>query len=216
MINDVVDYVLTLVTDRDLMSTNTLEEAVEQGILGGCTMIQLREKAVSSQEFYRLAQAVREVTKRYSIPLIINDRADIALAVGAEGVHIGQDDLPVSVVRGLIGGDKLLGVSVTTAEQAVTAEAEGADYLGVGAMFATGTKTDAGRVTMVELERIREAVKIPIVVIGGISRKTAKLFQGSGIDGFAVVSDILMHKDIEGAARKLAGIFHEGIKSGDK
>lgn len=202
-----VDYALTLVTDRTLMSTNTLEEAVEQGILGGCTMIQLREKTVSSQEFYRQAKAVREVTKRYSIPLIINDRTDIALAINAEGVHIGQDDLPVPVVRGLIGRNKLLGASVTTEAQAVRAEAEGADYLGVGAMFATGTKTDANLVTMEELDRIREAVTIPIVVIGGISRKTAKLFQGSGISGFAVVSDILMQKDIEGAARELAGIF---------
>lgn len=211
-----VDYALTLVTDRTLMSTNTLEEAVEQGILGGCTMIQLREKTVSSQEFYRQAKAVREVTKRYSIPLIINDRTDIALAVNAEGVHIGQDDIPVPVVRGLLGRNKLLGVSVTTEAQAVRAEAEGADYLGVGAMFATGTKTDARLVSMEELERIREAVTIPIVVIGGISRKTAKLFRDSGIDGFAVVSDILMQTDIEGAARELIALFHRGIKSGNK
>jgi thiamine-phosphate pyrophosphorylase len=211
-----VDYSLALVTDRTLMSTNTLEEAVEQGILGGCTMIQLREKAVSSQEFYRLAQAVREITKRHAVPLIINDRTDIAMAVNAEGVHIGQDDLPVPVVRGLIGRNKLLGVSVTTEAQAVRAEAEGADYLGVGAMFATGTKTDADLVPMEELDRIREAVTIPVVVIGGISRKTAKLFAGSGIAGFAVVSDILMQKDIEGAARELAGLFHAEIKSAPK
>lgn len=214
--NYVVDYSLYLVTDRALMSTKTLQGAVEQGILGGCTMIQLREKAVSSQEFYRLAQAVRKVTIRHAVPLIINDRTDIALAINAEGVHIGQDDLPVPVVRGLIGGDKVLGVSVTTAEQAGRAEAEGADYLGVGAMFATGTKTDADLVTMEELYRIREAVKIPIVVIGGISRKTGKLFKGSGIDGFAVVSDILMQKDIEGAARELIDLFNGVIKSNGK
>jgi len=204
-----VDYSLYLVTDRAFMSTNTLEEAVEQGILGGCTMIQLREKAVSSQEFYRLAQAVREITIRHAVPLIINDRTDIAMAIDAEGVHIGQSDLPVSVARSLIGRDKLLGVSVATETQAVRAEAEGADYLGVGAMFATGTKTEADLVTMEELYRIREAVDLPIVVIGGINRKTAKLFKGSGIDGFAVVSDILMQKDIAGAARELAGLFRE-------
>ncbi len=202
------DFSLYLVTDRALMSTATLEEAVEQAILGGCSMVQLREKAGSTLDFYSTALSVKQITKKYHIPLIINDRLDIALAAGAEGIHIGQNDLPVSVVRKLIG-DKLLGVSAATLEQAVTAEAEGADYLGVGAMFATGTKTDACLVSMEELARIRQAVDIPIVVIGGINRQTAKHFAGSGIDGLAVVSGVIAQEGITSAARGLKAIFDQ-------
>jgi len=208
-----IDYSLYLVTDRTLMSTDTLEEAVEQAVLGGCSLVQLREKTSSSLEFYGLARSVMRITEKYGVPLIINDRLDIALAVEAEGVHIGQDDMPAAVVRRLIGRDKLLGVSVSTREQAVRAAAEGADYLGVGAMFATGTKTDAELVSMKELLRIREAVDLPVVVIGGINPDTAKSFAGSGIDGIAVVSAILSGADIKEAARELSLIFKEVSKS---
>ncbi len=204
-----LDYSLYLVTDRTLMSTQTLEEAVEQAILGGCTMVQLREKAVSSLAFYRSACSVKRLTEQYGVPLIINDRFDIAMAAEADGVHLGQDDLPAAAVRRLIGRNKILGVSVSTVKQAERAAAEGADYLGVGAMFATGTKSDAGIVSMEELFRIRKAVNLPIVVIGGINRNTAKCFAGSGINGFAVVSGILSGKDIAEAARELSGIFGE-------
>ena len=212
---DKVDYSLYLVTDRTLMSTKTLEEAVEKAILGGCTIIQLREKAVSSQEFYKLALSMREVTKKHQIPLIINDRVDIALAVDADGIHIGQSDLPASIVRRLIGKDKLLGVSVSTAEEGRQAVSEGADYLGVGAMFTTCTKADAQIVTMEELDRIRKAVQIPIVVIGGINRQTAGRFKGCGINGLAVVSDIIAQEDIEAAAKdlKLASLLNTAYSS---
>lgn len=198
-----IDYSLYLVTDRGLMSTPTLEEAVEQAITGGATLVQLREKAVSSLEFYRTAVKVKRITEKHRVPLIINDRVDIALAVDAAGVHIGQSDLPARQVRSILGKDKILGVSASTREEAVRAQEDGADYLGVGAMFATGTKTDAKPVSMEELKRIRKAVSLPIVVIGGINRKTVPLFDGMGIDGIAVVSALISAKEIAGEAKEL-------------
>ncbi len=202
-----IDYTLYLCTDRDLMSTDTIEESVEQAVKGGCTVVQLREKNCSSKEFYELAVRVKEITDRYHVPLIINDRVDIALAVDAAGVHIGQSDLPASVVRNIIGKDKILGVSVARQEEALKAVEDGADYLGVGAMFATNTKTDARPVTMEELKGIRAAVSIPIVVIGGINMNTLERFKGTGIDGLAVVSAIIAEKDIEAAARNMYQAF---------
>lgn len=202
-----IDYTLYLCTDRDLMSTDTIEESVEQAVKGGCTVVQLREKHCSSKEFYELAVRVKEITDRYHVPLIINDRVDIALAVDAAGVHIGQSDLPASVVRNIIGKDKILGVSAARREEALKAVEDGADYLGVGAMFATNTKTDARPVTMEELKGIRAAVSIPIVVIGGINMNTLERFKGTGIDGLAVVSAIIAEKDIEAAARNMYQAF---------
>ena len=202
-----IDYTLYLCTDRDLMSTDTIEESVEQAVKGGCTVVQLREKNCSSKEFYELAVRAKEITDRYHVPLIINDRVDIALAVDAAGVHIGQSDLPASVVRNIIGKDKILGVSAARREEALKAVEDGADYLGVGAMFATNTKTDARPVTMEELKGIRAAVSIPIVVIGGINMNTLERFKGTGIDGLAVVSAIIAEKDIEAAARNMYQAF---------
>ena len=202
-----IDYSLYLVTDRGLMTTPTLEEAVEQAIDGGCTLVQLREKNASSREFYRSAVSVKKVTDRRGVPLIINDRLDIALASGAAGVHLGQSDLPAAAARRILGPDKIIGVSASTPAQAEAAQAAGADYLGVGAMFPTGTKTDADIVSMEELKKIRAAVSIPIVAIGGINLRTAPLFRGMGIDGFAVVSAILARKDIRAAARGLRNIL---------
>lgn len=202
-----IDYTLYLVTDRSLMSTDTLEEAVEQAIAGGCTMIQLREKEESSRGFYRAALRIKAITDRYHVPLMINDRADIALAIDAYGVHVGQSDLPARVVRKMIGRGKLLGVSVSTMDEAVRAMEDGADYIGVGAMYPTSTKTDAVIVSMDELKRIRKAVPIPIVAIGGINQRTVPDFWGTGIDGLAVVSAVIAQKDIAGAARELIRIF---------
>lgn len=203
------DLSLYLVTDRDLMSTTTLEQAVEQAIEGGVTLVQLREKDASSLDFYHTALGVKRLTDAKGIPLIINDRVDIALAVNAAGVHVGQEDLPAKTVRAILGEEKLLGVSVSTVEEALQAERDGADYLGVGAMFATGTKTDAQLVSMEELRKIRSAVSIPIVVIGGINAKTIPLFRGSGIDGVAVVSAIVAAKDIAAAARSLKDLLEQ-------
>ena len=202
-----IDYSLYLCTDRDLMSTNTIEESVEQAILGGCTIIQLREKNCSSLEFYETAVNVKKITNRYNIPLIINDRVDIALAVHADGVHVGQSDLPCSVVRKIIREDKIIGVSASTLDKAVKAEKSGADYLGVGAIYSTNTKTNADITTIEELKKIRKAVKIPIVVIGGINKNTLKNFKDCGINGLAVVSAIISQKDIKSAAQELLQMF---------
>ena len=201
------DYTLYLVTDRQLMSCDSLTEAVEQAILGGCTMIQLREKELSSLEFYNQAVAVKQVTDKYHIPLIINDRIDIAMAVQATGVHIGQHDLPAAAVRKVIGENMLLGVSASSIAEAIQAQQDGADYLGVGAMFPTGTKTDADSVSMEELQRIRTAVSLPIVVIGGINKGNAGRFKPMGIDGLAVVSAIIAQSDIKAAAAELKDLF---------
>lgn len=201
------DYTLYLVTDRQLMSCDSLTEAVEQAILGGCTMIQLREKELPSLEFYNQAVAVKQVTERYHIPLIINDRIDIAMAVQATGVHIGQHDLPAAAVRKVIGENMLLGVSASSIAEAIQAQQDGADYLGVGTMFPTGTKTDADSVSMEELQKIRAAVSLPIVVIGGINKGNAGRFKPMGIDGLAVVSAIIAQSDIKAAAAELKDLF---------
>jgi len=202
-----IDYTLYLVTDRELMTAGSIEECVEQAISGGCTVVQLREKTADSREFYETAMQVRKITANCGIPLIINDRADIALAVDADGVHIGQKDLPFDVVRRIMGKDKIVGVSVSNLPEALAAATMGADYLGVGAMFATGTKTDAALTGMDELRRIRAEIKLPIVVIGGINKDTVPLFAGTGIDGIAVVSAIVSQKDAGAAARELKALF---------
>ena len=201
------EYSLYLVTDRMLMSTKTLGEAVEQAIAGGCTLVQLREKEISSLDFYVLASEMKKITDIYGIPLIINDRIDIAMAVGAAGVHTGQKDIPADIVRKVMGKDMLLGVSAASVAEAVNAAKAGADYLGVGAMFPTGTKPDAGFVSMEELGKIRRAVDIPIVVIGGINKENATLFQPMGIDGLAVASAVIAQPDIKKSAADLTALF---------
>lgn len=202
-----VVYTLCLVTNRSVMSSATIEEAVEQAIIGGCTLVQLREKTVSSRMFYDIAVRVKKITEQYDIPLIINDRVDIALAVGAQGVHIGQNDLPASQVRKIIGENRILGVSASNLQEAIVACDMGADYLGVGAMYTTDTKTDANFTAMDELLRIRRNVNIPIMVIGGINKETVPNFIHTGIDGLAVVSGIIAQEDIAGAARELKETF---------
>ena len=201
------DYSLYLVTDRMRMSTRTLGEAVEQAVIGGCTLVQLREKEIPALDFYMLALEIKKITDRYGISLIINDRIDIAMAAGAAGVHIGQQDIPADIARKVIGRDMLLGVSVGSVAEAIDAVKAGADYLGVGAMFPTGTKPDAGFVSMEELGRIRKAVDIPIVVIGGISRENAMLFRPMGVDGLAVVSAVIAQPDIKASAADLKSLF---------
>lgn len=204
-----IDYSLYLCTDRRLMTSPTIEASAESALRGGTTVIQLREKDCSSREFYELGLRVKKITDAYHAPLIINDRVDIALAVGAAGVHVGQGDLPCKVVREIVGPDMIVGVSAATLEEAVRAEEDGADYLGVGAMYATATKTDTRPVSMEELLKIRAAVKIPIVVIGGINQQTLGNFKGTGVDGLAVVSAIVAQPDPEAAARELLRMWKE-------
>ncbi|WP_294156138.1 thiamine phosphate synthase [uncultured Clostridium sp.] len=202
-----IDYSVYLVTDRDLMSTDTIEEAVEQAIKGGCTLIQLREKECSSLDFYNTAVNVKKITDKYNVPLLINDRLDIVQAVDAAGVHVGQSDIPCSVVRKILGDDKIIGVSAGNLKNAVKAEADGADYIGVGAMYTTGTKKDAKPTSIEELKKIRENVSIPIVVIGGINKNRIKDFKGTKIDGLAIVSAIIAQKDITEAAKEIKEEF---------
>jgi thiamine-phosphate pyrophosphorylase len=202
-----IDYTLCLVTDRDLMSTKTLEKAVEQAILGGCTLIQLREKTASSLDFYENALKIKAITDKYNVPLIINDRVDIARAVNADGVHVGQSDLPAKAVRQIIGENKIIGVSANSVQKAVKAQQDGADYIGVGALYSTNTKTDVDVICTEELVEIRKAVTIPVLGIGGINNKNAGDLIDTGIDGIAVVSAVIAQKDIKYAAEELIKIF---------
>lgn len=202
-----IDYSLYLVTHRNLMSVSSIEECVTKAIIGGCTVVQLREKQTSSKIFYQTALKVKQITSYYNVPLIINDRVDIALAVNANGVHIGQSDLPATVVRHIIGQDKIIGVSASNLSQAINAVDCGADYIGVGAMFATNTKTDADNTSINELIEIRKAVKLPIVGIGGINKKTIPNLYCIGIDGIAVVSAIISQPNITQAAKDIKKIF---------
>lgn len=204
------DCTLYVCTDRRLMSSASVEESVEAAIRGGATMIQLRDKEVTGREFYETAMRLKRVTAYYHVPLIINDRVDIAMAVDAEGVHLGQKDMPAAAARKLLGADKIIGVSAAKVEEARLALEEGADYLGVGAMYGTFTKTDTRPVTMEKLAQIRQAVEIPIVAIGGIGKGNAMNFFGMGINGIAVVSAVVAQPDIEAAAAELKQIFLGG------
>lgn len=195
-----IDYSLYLVTDRAILKGRDLCHAVEEAISGGATLVQLREKDVSSLEFYNIALDVKKVTDKYSIPLIINDRLDVALAVDAAGVHLGQSDFPCKVARKLIGEDKILGISAATLEDALKAEEDGADYVGVGAIFPTGTKLDADSVNIETLKIIKKSLHIPVVAIGGINENNFMLLKDAGIDGFAIISAILGKEDIIKAA----------------
>lgn len=198
-----IDYTLYLVTDRDVLKGRDLCEAIEASIKGGVTLVQLREKDISSLDFYNLAVSVKKITDKHNVPLIINDRIDIALAVDAAGVHVGQSDIPTRVARKIIGEDKILGISAATLEEAKLAEAEGADYLGIGAVFPTDTKKDARSVSVELLDEIKKFLTVPVVGIGGINENNAELLKESKIDGIAVVSAILGKDDIEQAAKDM-------------
>lgn len=203
-----VDYSLYLCTDRSIMTAPTLEQAVTESIKGGCTVIQLREKHCTSREFYNLALSIKRITGYYGIPLIINDRLDIVAAVDADGVHLGQKDLPADIARAIIGENKIIGVSANNLQLAIKAELDGADYIGVGAVFGTTTKHDAKAITIDTLKEIRSAVKIPMVAIGGIKRNNISLLNSTGIDGVAVVSAVLGSDDITSATRELKALFN--------
>ncbi|MDP4127769.1 MAG: thiamine phosphate synthase, partial [Bacillota bacterium] len=185
-----VDYSLYLVTDRNALGGRDLIRSVEQAIKGGVTLVQLREKSLSTRNFLELAGRIKEITDHYQIPLIINDRLDIALAIDADGLHIGQDDLPMIKAKELFP-NKIIGVSASTLEEALLAQQQGADYVGVGAIFTTPTKTDAAEVGLDQLEHIKKSVAIPVVAIGGISEANLHQVMCKGIDGIAVVSAIL-------------------------
>lgn len=198
-----IDYTLYLCTDSGLMSCATVEESVERAVQGGCSVVQLREKEASSLELFRLAERVKRVTDKYGVPLIINDRLDICQAVDAAGVHLGQSDLPCAEARRILGAEKIIGVSAATPEEAAKAQADGADYLGVGAVFPTATKTNTRKVTPEIIRGIRQAVTIPFVVIGGVNAENITRLYGLGIDGAAVISAVIAQPDITAAAEKM-------------
>ncbi len=208
-----VEYTLYVCTDRRLMSSETLEESVEEAVIGGASVIQLRDKEASGRQLYETALALRRITDRYQVPLIINDRVDIAIAAGAAGVHLGQTDLPAAAARKLLGKERLIGVSTANPQEAAQAVRDGADYLGVGAMFATATKTNTRPVTMETLAAIRAAVDVPIVVIGGIGMENAAQFRETGINGLAVVSAVVGQKKVRESAAEIRRIF-EGATDG--
>jgi len=207
MIKGAIDYSLYLVTDRDLLGGKELATTVEQAILGGVSLVQIREKNASSLNFFQTALLLKKLTERYKIPLIVNDRLDIALAVEADGLHIGQEDLPLSAARKILGPNKIIGVSAATLEEALAAQAGGADYLGVGAMFPTATKDDADRVSLQTLADIKRQVSIPVVAIGGINESNISQVMASGIEGVAVVSVIIASDDPQGSAQKLCQLM---------
>ena len=196
------------------MSTPTLEEAVEKAIKGGCTVVQLREKNCSSSEFYQTAVNIRRITRQYQVPLIINDRVDIALAVDADGVHVGQSDMAAFDVRKMIGEDKILGVSAQTVEQAIEAERCKADYIGVGAVFGSTTKLDASLVSYDTLSEICASVSVPVVAIGGINEGNVMELKGSGVSGVAVISAIFAREDVRDATARLLRMSGEMVTYG--
>lgn len=197
------DYSLYLVTDSDICGREKLLYYIENAILGGVTIVQLREKSSDGRQFYETAAKVRKLTNEYSIPLIINDRVDIALAVNADGVHLGQNDLPCEAARKILGNDKIIGLSARSISKAIDAEKSGADYIGVGAMFPTSTKNDAEVVSPSIIKDIKNIVNIPIVAIGGICIDNIGILSGCGIDGAAVVSAIMGSDTPRSAAKEL-------------
>lgn len=201
---------LYAVTDRSwLKAGETLPQAVEQAILGGATFVQLREKELEHDAFLALALEIREVCRRHKVPFVINDDVQIALESGADGVHVGQSDMAAAKARTILGPDAIIGVSVHTVEEAMEAEAQGADCLGVGTMFYTGTKPDAEAVTFDTLRDICHKTALPTVAIGGIGAHNIMELKGTGISGVAVVSAIFAAADIQRAAAQLHQLAEE-------
>ena len=180
-----------------------MHEQVEKALRGGATFVQLREKSLNMESFVAEARQIKILCEKYHVPFVINDNVDVALAVDADGVHVGQGDMAASDARKKLGTGKLIGVTARTVEQAVTAWKQGADYLGVGAVFATSTKGDAKEISHGTLKEICRSVSIPVVAIGGICAANVMELKGTGIEGVAVVSAIFASEDIEMAAREL-------------
>ncbi len=209
---DKKDLLLYAVTDRHWLNGRELADVVKESLDGGVTMLQLREKTLEEDKFLEEAKLLQTLCRERKIPFIINDNVDIAVAMDADGVHVGQSDMEALDVRAKVGPDKIVGVSAQTVEQALLAEKHGADYLGVGAVFPTGSKDDADDVSYETLKAICEAVSIPVVAIGGISQENVSRLTGSGICGVAVISAIYAAKDIREAASKLKRATEEMLK----
>lgn len=200
---DKKDLLLYAVTDRHWLDGRTLYEVVKESLDGGATFIQLREKTLDEETFLQEAKELQKLCKEYKVPFVINDNVDIAVEMDADGVHVGQSDMEAGDVRAKLGPDKIVGVSAGTVEEAILAEKRGADYLGVGAVFPTGSKDDAIEVPHDTLKAICEAVSIPVIAIGGITQENVSELAGSGICGIAVISAIYGQKDIKKATENL-------------
>lgn len=191
------------ITDRTWLNGRTLEECVESALLGGVDILQLREKSLDFDSFLDSAIKLKRLTEKYHVPLIINDNIEVCVKSNADGVHLGQGDTPLAQARKVLGKDKIIGITAKTVEQARQAQADGADYIGVGAMFGSTTKKDAIPLTFQQLAEIRNSVTIPIVAIGGITLESIPQFDNTGIDAIAVVSAIFEQNDITIATESL-------------
>ena len=209
---DKKDLLLYAVTDRSWLNGQTLYEQVEQAVKGGVSFLQLREKELEEQAFLEEAKVIQELCKKYQVPFLINDNVELAASIGADGVHVGQSDMAAGAAREKLGPDRIIGVSARTVEEALEAQRQGADYLGVGAVFPTGSKADAVEVDHQVLKEICSAVEIPVIAIGGIGRDNVAQLKGSGICGIAVISAIFAQKNIEAAARELRMLTEEMVK----
>ena len=203
---NLIDLSLYLVTNNSEDEEKFLN-IIEESIKGGVSVVQLREKNAETLDFYNLALKVKEITRKYNVPLIINDRIDIALAIDADGVHVGQSDIPAKIARSMIGEDKILGVSAATIKEAAKAQLDSTDYIGVGAVYPTNTKDDASAVSKKELKEIVESVNIPVVAIGGITKENVCELRDSGISGISVVSAIMNAQNPKLASENLLKEF---------
>ena len=200
---------LYAITDRHWLNGRSLYEVVKESLDGGVTVLQLREKQLDEDHFLEEAKKLQGLCSEYNVPFIINDNVEIALAINADGVHIGQSDMEMKEAREKLGPDKIIGVSAHTKEEALLAQAQGADYLGVGAVFPTSSKDDAESVSYETLKEICDVVSIPVVAIGGITRENLHQLSGSGISGISVISAIYAQSDIKKAARELKQCVQE-------
>lgn len=210
---DKKDLLLYAVTDRSWLNGESLCSQVEAALKGGATFIQLREKNLDEEHFLEEAKEIKKLCKKYEVPFVINDNVELALKVDADGVHVGQSDMEAGDVRAKLGPDKIIGVSAQTVEQALLAERHGADYLGIGAVFPTGSKEDAVEVEHETVKAICEAVKIPAIAIGGISKDNVLELSGNGLSGIAVISAIFAQKDIESATKELKKLTKQMVEA---
>ena len=198
-----LDLSLYLVTDSSKFSYDNFLVAVEDALKSGVTLLQLREKEKSGKELYHIAKDIKSIADKYNIPLIINDRIDIALAVDASGVHLGQNDVPIDAARRILGSNKIIGATTKTVEQAIKAQEQGANYLGVGAIYPTTTKVVTVITKVSTLKEICSSVKIPVVAIGGLNKDNISILENTGISGIAVVSAILSQENVSKATKEL-------------
>lgn len=205
------DLLLYAVTDRSWLNGQTLCGQVEEAIKGGVSFLQLREKELGEQEFLEEAREIQKLCRKYQVPFLINDNVELAAQIGADGVHVGQSDMEARAAREKLGADAIIGVSARTVEQALEAQRQGADYLGVGAVFHTGSKADAVEMDHSVLKEICQAVDIPVIAIGGITRENVGQLKGSGVCGIAVISAVFAQKDIGAAARELRALAEEMV-----